>query len=179
MARSNIDTHSDLVGTFKFIYRVRSSERNPKEVPEAQGWSPYKAKDFLVKEGVSTGFYNRLFEEEWSASSPMEEFGDGVIRDNIAYYLEGSEDVAFVLMLKVNVNDAVRSRQACDILKRRAEVLINSSLGQPLSKKMKSAISGCESYSERYGNKIVSLVVESWRNHSFDGFDLKFSISTI
>ncbi|WHI48415.1 hypothetical protein [Microbulbifer sp. VAAF005] len=45
VARVNIESHSDLVDTFKHVFKVRSSERNPKEVPIEQGWSPYKAKD--------------------------------------------------------------------------------------------------------------------------------------
>ncbi len=179
VARSNIDAHSDLMGTFKHIFKVRSSERKPKEVPKEQGWSPYQAKDFLVCKGMKTGFYDRLFEEEWSASSPMEEFGDGLIPDNIAYYVEGSEDVANILKLKVNVNDTARSQQACDILKKIAEALSIYSLNQNLSEEMKNAISGCEPYSEKWEGKTISLVVEHWPNHRFNGFDLKFLISSI
>ena len=153
VARVNVESHSDLVDTFKHIFKVRSSERYPKEVPIEQGWSPYKAKDFLVNEGLNTGFYNWLFEEEWSASSPMEEFSDGIIPDNIAYDVEGAEEVANVLKLKVNVNDAVRSLQACEKLEEIAEALSISSLNQPLSEDMKNAISNCEPYSEKCEGK--------------------------
>jgi hypothetical protein len=179
VARENIATHTDLVGTFKHIFKVRSSERNPKEVPKEQGWSPYQAKDFLVTEGINTGFYNRLFEEEWSASSPMKEFGEGIIPDNIAYYVEGSEELANVLKLKINVNDAARSQQACNMLNKMAEALSIASLSHLLSEEMKNAISGCEPYSEKFEGKTISLVVERWPNHRFNGYDLKFLISSI
>lgn len=179
VAKENIESHSDLIDTFKYIFKVRYSEKNPKEVPKEQGWSPYKAKEFLVNEGLSTGFYNRSYEEEWFASSPMEEFSDGIIPDNIAYYVEGSEDVAKVLKLKVNVNDASRTHQACEKLEAMAEVLSISSLNLPLSDKMKSAISSCNSYSEKVEDKTIALVVEHWPNHKFNGFDLKLLISSI
>lgn len=179
VARTNIESHSDLVDTFKHVFKVRSSERNPKKIPIEQGWSPYKAKDFLINEGLNTGFYNKLFEEEWFASSPMEEFSDGIIPDNIAYYVEGSEEVANVLKLKVNVNDAARSQQACEKLKRTAETFSNSSLNLSLSEDMKYAISNCKPYSEKCKDKTVSLAVESWPSHSFNGYDLKFVISSI
>lgn len=179
VAKSTIESHSDLIDTFKYIFKVRRSEKNPKEVSKEQGWSPYKAKKFLVNEGLSTGFYNRSFEEEWFASSPMKEFSDGIIPDNIAYYLEGSEDVAKVLKLKVNVNDASRTRQACEKLEATAEALSISSLDLPLSCEMKSAILGCNSYSEKVEGKAIVLVVEHWPNHKFNGFDLKFLISSI
>lgn len=179
VARVNIESHSDLVETFKYIIRVRAAEKKPKEVPKDLGWSPYEAKDFLSTEGLNTGFYNRLYEEEWSALSPMEEFSDGIIPDNMAYYVEGSEEIANVLKLKVNVNDAARSQQAREKLEKIAEALSISSLNKPLSDEMKYAISQCEPYSEICGNKTISLSVEKWPNHRFNGYDLKFLVSNI
>lgn len=137
IAKSNIESHSDLVDTYKYIFKVRRSEKNPLKVSKEQGWSPYKAKEFLVNEGLSTEFYNRSFEEEWFASSPMKEFNDGIIPDNIAYYIEGSEDVAKVLKLIVNVNDASRTQLACEKLEAIAEALSISSLELSLSDEMK------------------------------------------
>ncbi|MFB2735238.1 hypothetical protein [Shewanella mangrovisoli] len=176
--RANIESHSDLINTFKYIFKVRYSEENPKEVSKEQGWSPYKAKEFLVNKGLSTGFYNKLFEENWLASSPMEEFSDGIVQDNIAYYVEGSEDVAKTLKIKVNVNDASRAQQACEKLEAVAETLSISSLNRPLSEDMKRAISGCNSYSEKVENKTTELIIEHWQNHKFNGFELKFLISS-
>lgn len=178
-AKKNIDSYSDLIATFKYILKARHSEKSPKEVPQKQGWSPYKAKEFLVNEGLSTGFYNRSFEEEWFASSPMKEFSDGIIPDNITYYVEGSEDVAKILKLKVNVNDASRTDKACEKLEAVAEALSMSSLSLPLSEEMKSAILGCNSHSERVEDKTITLIVEHWPNHKFNGFSLKLLISII
>lgn len=178
VAKADIESHSDLLDTFKYIFKVRCSEENPKDVPKEQGWSPYKAKEFLVNEGLGTGYYNRSYEEAWFASSPMKELSDDIISDNIAYYVEGSEDVAKVLKLKVNVNDASRTHQACEKLEYMAEALSISSLNLPLSDRMKSAILGCNSYSERIEDKTVALVVEHWPNHKFNGFDLKLIISS-
>ncbi|WP_446501760.1 hypothetical protein [Photobacterium damselae] len=177
VGRVNIESHSDLLETFKYIFKVRSAEKKPKEVPKEQGWSPYEAKDFLFKKGLNTGFYNRVFEQEWSASSPMEEFGGGVIQNNISYYVEGTEEVANILKLKVNVNDDARSLQAREKLEEIAQALSISSLNKPLSKKMKMAISQCEPYSEILLDKKISLVVEKWPNHTFNGYDIKFIIS--
>lgn len=179
ITRGNITKHTDLVDTFKHIFKVVSSEKNPKQVPKERGWSPYQAKDFLVAKGINTGFYNRVFEKEWSASSPLKEFGEGIIPNNIAYYVEGSEELANVLKLKVNVNDATRSQQAYSMLSEIAEALSIASLNQLLSEEMKNAISGCKPYSEKFEGKTISLAVECWPNHRFNGYDLKFIISSI
>jgi hypothetical protein len=179
VARTNIETHADLIGTFNYIYKVRSAEKNPKEVSNVLGWSPYKAKTFLSSEGLDTGFYNKLYEEEWFASSPMIEYGDSIIPDNVAYYVEGSEEVAKTLKLKINVNDAARSEIAQEKLIVLAEVLSLSSLSQCLSEKMKKSIVKGEQNSEKCGEKSISLSVEVWPNHRFGGYDLKFVISSI
>ncbi|HAS1027638.1 hypothetical protein [Enterobacter cloacae] len=179
VVKTNIKSYSDLIETFKYIFKVKHSEMHPHEVPKEQGWSPYKAKEFLINEGLITGFYNRVSEEAWFASSSMEEFSDGIIPDNIAYYIEGSEEVAKVLKLKVNVNDSSRTSQACEKLAVVAEVLSMSSLNQPLSEEMKNAISGCNSYFEKVEDKTITLIVEHWPNHKFKGFDLKLLIASI
>lgn len=179
VAKANVRSYSDLIETFKYIIKVKYAEENLKEVPKEQGWSPYKAKQFLVSEGLSTGFYNRFFEDEWFASSSIEELSDGMIPDNIAYYVEGSEDVAKVLKLKVNVNDVSRAYQACKKLEAMAEVLSKSSLNQPLSEDIKNAIKGCNSYLEQVEDKKIELIVEHWANHKFKGFSLKLMISSI
>jgi hypothetical protein len=179
VAKANIESHSDLVSSIKHIFKVRSSEKNPKEVPIDQRWSPYKAKDFLVSEGLDTGFYNRLFEEEWSTSSPMKEFNDGITPDNIAYYVEGTEEVANVLKLNINVNDASRAQKASEKLEELAESLSMSCLNQSLTEEMRKAISNCVPYSEESEGRKISLDVERWPNHPFNGYDLKFLISSI
>lgn len=179
VARENIESHSDLIGTFKYIYKVRKAEGSPKEVPYELGWSPYEAKNFLSSEGVETGYYNKLCEEEWSASSPMIEFGDGFISDNVAYYVEGTEEVANTLKVIVNVNDAIR----CDIAQLKllglASALSLSSLNQDLSEHMKKAIINGQKYSEKCGSKKITVTVEKWAGHRFNGYDLKFIISSI
>ena len=79
----------------------------------------------------------------------------------------------------MNVNDSSRTHQVCEKLEAMAEVLSISSLSLPLSNEMKSAISGCKSYSEKIEGKTIALVVEHWPNHKFNGFDLKLLIASI
>ena len=179
VARIKVESHTDLIESFRHIFKVRKAEKNHIIVPIDQGWNPYQAKEFLSCEGLNTGFYNNIFEDEWFASSPMKEFSDGIIPDNIAYYIEGSEKIAKVLKLKVNVNDALRIHQSCEKLESIAEVLSVSSVGLSLSEQMKSAILGCNPYFEEVEGKTIELIVEHWSNHKFNGLYLKFMISSI
>jgi len=178
VARMQVESHADLVGSFRHMLKVSKAEKNPIDVPVDQGWSPYQAKEFLSCEGLGTGFYNNLFEDEWFASSPMNEFGDGMMPDNIAYYVEGSEEVAKILKLKVNVNDGARTHQACEKIESMAEVLSVSSLGLPLSEEIKNSISACNPCSEKVEGKTIEFIIEHWSDHKFNGLDLKFMISS-
>lgn len=177
VTKIKIESHADLLNSFQHIFKSRKAEKTPINVPIHQGWSPYQAKEFLSCEGLSTGFYNNIFEDEWCALSPMKEFSNGILPDNIAYYVEGSEKVAKVLKLKVNVNDGARTHQACEKLESIAEALCVSSLSLSLSEEMKNAILGCNPYSEKVAGKAIELIVENWENHQFNGLDLKFIIS--
>lgn len=172
----NVESHSELIKTFKLIFRMVSNEKTPKKVSNDLGWSPYVAKNFLASEGLSPGFYNSYFHDEWFASSPIIEVSDGVMPNNIAYYIEGSEDIVNVLKVKVNINDSQRSAQATERLMKVAETLSNHSLNQSLSEKMKLAILNCEPYSETIDGKIISLDIGLGPNKS-NGFDLKFTIT--
>lgn len=178
VARENINSHSDLMNSFKLIFRVRRSEKNPIDVPCEDGWSPYKAKYFLSKEGLETGYYNRSF-EEWYASSPMVEFGEGIIPDNIAYYIEGMEKVANILKVKLNINDSSRSNISQKKLLDVSNVLCQASLNQNLSDSIKNAILNAEPHTETLGNKKVSLQKKIWSGHAFGGYDVKFIVSSI
>ncbi|GGX62493.1 hypothetical protein GCM10007392_32990 [Saccharospirillum salsuginis] len=108
----------------------------------------------------------------------MEEFGGGIIPDSVAYYVEGSEELAKVLKLKVNVNDAARSHQAHVKLAELAEALSLVSLDLPLSVEMKAAIVEGNAYAEKSEGKTISLALEKWPSHRLNGYDLKFVISS-
>lgn len=174
-----VDSHAELWDTFKYIFKVRSAEKFQKDIPKELGWNPYRAKEFLMDEGIKTGFYNELFENEWFAASQMNEISEGFPPDNIAYYIEGTEDVVKVLKIKFNVNDAKRTHQALETLDAFAERLSFFSLNKTLSIRMKNAISQCTPYTEKYQDKTVSLLVEKWPDHKFHGYEVKFIISSM
>lgn len=179
VAIGKVESHSDLIDSIKHIFKVSAAEKNPKKVDELQGWSPYEAKSFLATQELNTGYYNKISENEWWAASQTLELSDGILPDNIAYYVEGSEHIAKTLKLKVNINDVSGMPQACVKLTEVGEVLHESSLCLPLSEHMKKAILSCSSYSEMIGNKNISLTVEHWENHKLHGLELKFVVSSI
>lgn len=179
VARNNINSCGEMFKSFAHIHRVRRAEKHPLDIPPEDGWSPYEAKEYLSNKGLKTGFYNNQYGDEWMALSPIHEIGDGLIPDNIAYYVEGSRDVAITLKLKLNINDKSREVIALSELSEMAESLCKSSLKMSLSENMKEAIMSTEHLVEVYGNKQVSLIKDEWPDHVFSGYDFKFIISSI
>lgn len=172
-----VTSHRELIDSFKHIFKVRKAERIILDVPKEKGWSPYKAKEFLSQEGLVTGHYNKIF-DEWQASSIME-LGKELIPDNIAYYVQGTENIANVLKIKLNINDANRSNFAQNKLLDLSNVLSCASLKIELSDATKNAILNAQVYNELQGNKRVSVEKEVWSDHKFGGYSVKFIISTL
>ena len=154
------------------------AEKKPLEVLSEEGWSPYKAKDFLLTEGLETGYYNKLL-NEWFAATPLVQFGEGFIQDNVAYYVDGTEKIAKTLKIQLNVNDSSRSTFAKEKLLGLSCALSQASLNQELSESMMNAILNSDDYSEFHGNKKLSIQTEVWAEHKFNGYDTIFMVASI
>jgi len=99
--------------------------------------------------------------------------------DNIAYYIEGIENIASTLKIKLNINDSSRSNVSQKKLLEVSRVLCQASLNRELSDSIINAILHVEAHTETVGNKTVSLRKEIWPKHAFGGYDIKFIVSNI
>ncbi len=89
--RKTISCTSDIDELHKDISRLEKEEKDPPEVSFSLGWSPYKIASALEHMGLTAGYYKNLDGDEWFASSPNIEVGNGILTNNIAYYLEGNQ----------------------------------------------------------------------------------------
>ncbi|MBS4078286.1 hypothetical protein [Pseudomonas rustica] len=176
VARVEVVSHKQLLNTFFHLRKLKKLEKMKPEVARSQGWSPYLAKDFLLSEGVSTGYYNLIFADQWCASSKMYDIGDDLLCDNFAYYVEGVEGVAKVLKIKLNVNDNSRARQANERLLVLSGVLVRESLGIDISDSVKDALRFGAQFRESHGDKRIIVKKASWGGHKLGGYDLKIEV---
>lgn len=178
LAFSDTDTHKGIINSIKHVLKILKSEKRPPIVLADEGWSPYIAKEFLTNEGFKTGYYNKSF-DEWYSSSPMIEFGNGLIPDNIAYYVEGSEKVANRLKLKLNVNDSNCAEEAHQELLQASKNLFNEAVNESLPAQIIEGILSGNPVKEKVGTYFLSIEKDIWPNHAFSGYDIKFIISSI
>lgn len=175
--RERITSHKELINSFKHVRKVARLEKEVRAVPIEEGWSPYIAKDFLSNESIVTGYYNKAYGDEWWASSPMVTLGSEIMPDNITYYLEGVEGCAKTLKLILNINDSSRALSSKKKLMHLAGILIRKSLNMSMTESTIHALLSGEPHRERYGSKMISVVIDRWPGHSLNGYDIKFVVS--
>lgn len=122
------DDREDIRRAIREVKNNKRRERHPVPVPPERGWSPHIAKDFLAEFGLVAKHYHRFY-DEWHASSPMLELNEGVLPNNLAYYLEGDELVATRLKLKLNINEVTKSAEAEGCFVEIGNTLLNKATG--------------------------------------------------
>ncbi len=113
--------------SIKEVKVAREREKHPTPVSTSQGWSPNIAKNYLAGEGLACGDYHRSY-DEWFASSPYLELGEGLMPDNLAYYVEGEELIATRLKLVLNVNNPANPAESESQFIKVGQVLINEAM---------------------------------------------------
>lgn len=132
---------AQLKHSLEALHALIEREKWPPTVPPKAGWSPYLAMRFMADLGVETGHYHSSFDADWFASSPMREFGNGAIwRNNMAYYIDGSEQSATTLKIKLNVNDPGEAREADDMFIVHALHLLEQAVSLDAVERLKSQV---------------------------------------
>lgn len=99
-------SRGDILSSIAEIKANQKRARNPFPVSPELGWCPIAASKFLEAHDLATGDYHRFYDGQWYASSPMRKLNEtSILPDNIAYYIEGDENAAKRLKVRLNVND--------------------------------------------------------------------------
>jgi len=153
-------------------------ERNPPDVPPDPGWSPYEASAFLSEDGLNPGDYHRMMDgsDEWYASSPYLEVGEGILPNNIAYYVEGNETTATTLKLVMNVNEPDQAEDAHMYFQEAAQHLYEKALSEQMPQSILQHLAEGRALSAESNNKRVLITKEDWPTHKKGGYTLKFFV---
>ena len=159
------------------LNRIRAREKDPIDIPIEQGWSPYRAKDFLAEQGLTTDEYHRTLPEldDWYACSNYYELSNGILPNNIAYYIDGDADAAKQLKLVININENEQLTNASTTFVELACVLCDKVLGVKLPLELRTAISSNSDASDTIGGKPVSVVYQDFGGE-FNRFTVYFTI---
>ncbi len=175
------DTSSkdDIKKSVKRIFKMVSVEKNPPEVPLQEGWSPYVAKQFLLSEGLETGYYHPTGQQEWCASSPLINLGNDVIPNNISYYVDGNETTAKSLKLMLKVFSRESAIIAHSKLLSSVKTLLKAALGLDVSSDIETAIMKGKNHVFKLGSFMATIEKNDWPQSRIGGYDVKFVLSCI
>ena len=165
--------------SFNRIFKMLSIERNPPEVPIQEGWSPYIAKQFLLSEGLKTGFYHPIGQQEWCASSNLIDLGDDIIPNQISYYVDGNETTAKSLKLMLTIFSKESAIIAHSKLLSSVKALLKDALGIDLSRDIKAAIMKSKNQVFKLGLFIATIEKNDWPQSPIGAYDVKFILSRI
>jgi hypothetical protein len=170
-----VNSKQEIVASIKKLKELNDIERNPPPVNPAVGWSPYKAKNFLINDKLGTGFYINHYENEWGASSNYLDLEEGEIMPNrIAYYVTGNQLLVKSLKLCLSVNAPNHSVSAITKLAQIAKSLYKEALQKPLPSEIEAAILNKRSISVSDENRKIAVLKEDWPTQR--GYNLDFEI---
>lgn len=166
----------ELKHTLTALLALKEREAAALTVPPKEGWSPYMAMQFLTDVGMETGHYNHRYKDEWGALSPMRELGnsDNIWRNNIAYYIDGTQHAATVLKVKLNVNVIADRTEAEDMFILHAMHLLGQAVSFNAVERLKMQIASLNDFRADIPFGSVSLTCEN-----FDGGAIKDGYSRI
>lgn len=180
LKEKGVKTKNEIKLSIDKIYAMQAAEKNPEEIPISKGWSPYAAKDFLIQEGIETGYYHPSYSEnEWIACSPYKELGNEILANKIAYYIDGDCSIAKNLKLVLNVNTKQSAIYAHQKLLDLAKSLYFKSLLSEMPSEIEYAILSGDDKIFQTKTKKVSVIKTNWKNSKDSGYSIKFIVEHI
>ena len=176
LLRRERKTKEDIIASIQEVKDMKKVEKNPPTIPANLGWSPYLAKDFLLSDGIETGYYKRLYENEWSAISEYIKLKDDILANNISYYVIGDNEKVMLLEINLNVHTPKEKTDAHAKLLTCAQNLYLSALNKEMPPDMAEAILQGQKKTIIEGKIKISLSRQEWPQHVHKGYGLKFFI---
>lgn len=154
------ESYRGIFDSIIFMFKMLHKEKTPQVIPKSDGWSPHLAKDYLLSEGVKTGYYEPAIDNLWHADSIEPKQMDFKTGNSFRYRLEGDEEAAIHLKLTLDMkNDAV-SEELWDKFYTCSQVLFEKSMERSFPFEFKEALLGRENKAMRIDQICVSFSVE-------------------
>jgi hypothetical protein len=175
---SDTENKKDIDNSIQEVLILREREKNPIDIPFESGWSPYTAKYFLKIEGIVTSDYHRTRggSDKWYSDSPYMNIGEGLISNNIVYYVEGNETTATTLRIVMNVNYPEDSKDVKSKFLGVCRLLFINALGQEMPSNLEEQINSEAEIDTKYKDKSIKLLKELRPGDRFGAYNVKFII---
>jgi len=173
---NNVNTKQEVNESIDTLFCLLKKESNPPKVDESLGWCPYKAKDFLIDEGLKTNNYKMSAgdDNDWFCNSESMAIESGLLLNNITYGVEGNSIAATKLKLRLNIYYPDEKEEAHSYFVGVVNSLLEKALGFSLSPEAIEAIEQGNEGGQSINDKEIIIEKKEWNNGLY-GF--KFEIS--
>jgi len=136
---------------------------------------PSVACDYLTNIELSTRGWKNYYDDVYGCSSPYKEFGSGYpLKNNLAYYVDGTATTVTQLELVVNVNNRDEAIKAHRELLKASKVLTKKFLNKTLPNTIDKAIKNGNNMSSKIANANIEVIRNNWPTGK--GYELKVII---
>lgn len=169
---------SEVNTSIKKIFEMVKKENNPTPVPLNLGWCPNEAKDFLKTHGFKNSPYHPTL-DEWFSGSNYVEIGEGLFKNNVAYYVEGNSFAATTLKLVLNMNNTEEENEALRAFLKFGKELYYKALNSELSKDLQVAILKGNNMNINNDTKSICISKNIWNCSRNNGYSMRLVIDNI
>ena len=169
LSRSSIDSALDE------IWRTYRREKNPRQIPWENGWSPFTAQRFLEAHGLKTNDYHR-FVHDWLADSPTIDVDDSLFPSRITYRIYGNEDVATLLKLSLDINQIGEPGTGDDRFWDISKQLLKETLGRDAVETFQRELEGRNDGKFKSKGATVALRRDDWGIKDRGGYTRELTI---
>ncbi|WP_144888652.1 hypothetical protein [Lacibacter cauensis] len=174
-----ISSKNDINESIELVKAMKRREKHPPLIEINKGWSPYAALKFLETKNLPTGFYHPTYvETEWMACSNYTNVDDNIPPSNIAYYVEGNEDVANKLTLNLKVHNVKLDGLAIAEFIDSVNILCKNALNLDIANIVLEEIVAQRNWEIQLENKKLYLKKEHFVNKD-QGYNMTFTIKRI
>ncbi len=173
----NTTTKEDIKNTVEQILKMVSIEKNPSKIPLKDGWSPYEAKNFLLDEGLETGYYQPTDQDEWFASSPLIQVDDSIFSNSISYCIEGNEFSAIILKVILDVYNRKTAFKAHKKLLSCVRNLLKSALNIEITNELQNSIIEEKNQVILIDHYSLNIIKHEWNKKNNGYYTIKFILS--
>lgn len=152
-------------------WSMKTRDLYPLEVSPEHGWEPVQATQMLAEYYLTTLDYKPIGDGEWSASSPLFELGSVSEnwRNNVAYYISGTQFAATELILKLNINVPHEARYAEEHFIVVGFGLIESAIGFEAVEVVKDELARLHPFTGKSDSAHIALVRDDWKGGVIEG----------
>lgn len=167
--RHEIKSNEDIDETVRSIKETIERESNPPKIDLKDGWSPYAIKDCLEDCGLKSDTYDLFYSGEWGAEAYFE-FGDMPFRNRLAFFVNGTKEIATQLKLKFYCNDQENLRADYKNYIFCCQTLFASAFKTSMPKAFNSELQRRRNFQGEHQGKYIKVIFDDCPHSHIEGY---------